>query len=83
MLGSLIRGFVFAKLWGWFCVPLGLPVLHVVLAIGLSLLISYAVMGPLDYAKEEDAAKAKVNLVSALITPWLILLLGYVIHLFL
>ncbi|PIT88095.1 MAG: hypothetical protein COU29_03720 [Candidatus Magasanikbacteria bacterium CG10_big_fil_rev_8_21_14_0_10_36_32] len=87
-LGTIISGFVLSMLWGWFIVPVfGLPELSIVAAVGISLTVRY-----LTYQeKDENDDKKKTDRITSekvililkpFVTPLLILLFGYIIHLF-
>lgn len=83
----LAHGFVLSKLWGWFAVPLGLPVLGVLHAAGLMGLIrlfTYTVK-PFPTKNDEedpDVTKRVLHIVMLATLPWLSLFFGYVIHRF-
>jgi uncharacterized membrane protein YcfT len=81
--GYALRGWVLVKLWGWFAVaglhalPISIP-----LAIGLSIIVGYATQGPVDYAQDPDKKSRTIRAVSGFFTPFLVLLIGYIVHLF-
>lgn len=92
-LGVVIRGFVLHKLWGWFVVgafhvaPLG-----IVACWGLALILSFAVDPPapvLELKAEAGGhtlvmkANANQRVLGGFVSPFLVLLLGYLVHLFL
>lgn len=93
---SLIFGYVLFKLWDWFLVTLGVPTISIIHALGLSLTIQMFVTGiKIDKEKiqKEREKQKKMTLnqtvsdfleTSALkiITGFLILLAGYIIHCF-
>ncbi len=82
--GQLLRGYVVFKLWGWFCVPaLGLPPIGIAAAIGITLLVSYLTVQEGGYVKETDRKKNLITAFNALLMPFMILLIGYVAHLYL
>lgn len=76
---SLWRGFVLAKLWGWYIVPLGAPLIGWVHAVGLSvffgLLLSWAYKSDKDETPWHVVARASV-------VPAFSLLFGWVWHCF-
>jgi hypothetical protein len=69
---ALLRGYVLSQLWGWFVQPLGAPHIGVVHAIGLSLAAQTFLPMP--------SSEGKVK--GGLLFPLLILLLGYIVHLY-
>jgi len=53
--GTLLRGYVFVKLWRWFIVPtFDLNPLRIVEAIGLSMVVGFLVAKKRDFEPEED-----------------------------
>ncbi len=78
----IIRGFVLVKLWLWLIVPtFGLTVLSLPAAIGVSLVVGF-LTSELKTAPDKEEATA-FGLVLILINPFLSLLFGYIISLFL
>ena len=76
----VIHGFIVKLMWGWFVVPLGLPVLSIVHAIGLGLLFKYLTWQ--HRSKDDKDDSVAIKLTTALLYPFLILGLGYLTHLF-
>lgn len=81
---AVIRGLVVQKLYFWFVVPFGLPVLTLKIAIGLSILIPF-----LTYEIDFNKAKTKslesreffTNVISlGVFSPLLTLFIGFVVH---
>jgi len=83
---SVLNGWVLSVLWGWFVVPLGVAQLHTVGAIGLSLVVSLLVGGnravTTGSSGTADESKAVTNLVIAVLVPFVLLGIGWVIHCF-
>ncbi len=76
---SLIRGFVLAKLWLWFLVPLGLPVLSIPAAIGVAMTVAM-ITHQSENVKDERTGKEKgVAFAMAFVGPFITLLFGYVV----
>lgn len=77
ILGFFYLGLVYKLMWGWFIVPLGLPELSYLNALGLNLLVNL-----FSFSNEKKTIKdAKESFMLAL-TPSLILLVGFLVHLF-
>lgn len=79
-LAATIEGFVLSVLWGWFIVPVfHAPHLRIPYAIGLAL-----VVGMLTHRtrKPEDTPETSYVLLNGLVLPWLFLLMGCLVKLF-
>lgn len=77
---SVFSGFVLSILWGWFAVPLGIMSISIPHAIGISVLIS-SITQQIDSrkrTKDEDTT----YYVSAIIRPFVVLLMGWVVKSF-
>ena len=72
------RGFVLSILWGWYAVPLGLPPIGLIEAIGVSLVVGFLVYQ--DQRGEEPTLWRTVGM--AIITPGFALVVGAILHLF-
>lgn len=89
--GAIIYGFVLVQLWGWFLVPLGLPVIDIGAAAGITMIVRFIVhpvSGEIDLPGEkkppEQAAKWGLSLLRDYVaTPAIVLLFGYVFHIYL
>jgi hypothetical protein len=84
-LGAVIRGFVLSKLWLWFMVPVfHLPVLGIVAAIGISLVIGFltADSSPTVCEDKRSTGEKFGAILGVLFSPFLVLLVGYIVHLF-
>ncbi len=78
-----LSAFTVSTLWGWFLVPLGLPVIGMAHAYGLGLLACY-ITGTTSLAStvaKQDKG-AYEGIVTVLLVPCLVLLFGYVAHSF-
>ena len=71
-------GFVLAKLWGWFVVPLGAPVLGVWQAVGLAIVWNHVRTRSSD-VKHEETITSWTRIGYAVLAPALSLLIGYLI----
>ncbi len=66
-------GWVFMKIWEWFVHPLGLPVLGLGNALGVSLL--FAMVNEASSAGEKDAA----YVASVILRPLFVLVIGWIV----
>jgi len=93
---TIVSGYILYNLWGWFLVQLGLPVISMMHAIGISLTTRMFLEGiKIDNEKEEKKMKRwKTRGMNQLacdffgdsfkkvIAGLLVLLIGYIIHCF-
>lgn len=79
-----IRGFVLSILWGWFLVPLGLPVISIPLGIGVALIVTFLTApGKAGKAEEKATAeKLQERMTQVFLGPFIALLIGWVVHQF-
>jgi len=77
---AIARGFVLTYLWAWFVVPFGAPAIGVAWAIGISLIVGYLTRDTDTSGDEENSFWTK--LLSAVLTPFLVLGIGAIIHAF-
>ncbi len=78
---ALARGFVLSVLWGWFAIPLGLQPINPPLAIGIALVVSFLTHQHHASIKDERETSQKwIDVANVILSPWLTLLMGYVIH---
>lgn len=78
----LIKGFVIMQLWGWFILPyFNLPELTFVMAIGIVTMISVVLYLPVWKFDNIDD-EFKYNIAIGL-KPIILLLVGWIVHLFL
>lgn len=77
-------GFVGAKLWLWFLVPLGLPKISILHTAGIAMIARlFTYEGPFGYTyndKEHSTAEKVRRFIGLLLLPWITLLIGYLIH---
>jgi hypothetical protein len=80
----LLKGWVLTFLWEWFAVPLGLPPLGVAHAIGLAALVGLLTHQVSNCQSEDKDISDAVGrwIGSGLIGPFLVLLIGYIVHSF-
>jgi len=81
----LMNGWAIVKLWGWFMVPLGLPVLTIPMALGLFTIVAYMTY-QINYAEiQADSGKGVryvlvKGFVIATFKPLTAILMGWIIH---
>lgn len=78
-----LRGLTIMLLWGWFVVPLGLPVIGMALSMGLGLFAVY-ITGANKTIVRRDAGKIDMgkSLRSTITYPVIVIILGFIFHLF-
>jgi hypothetical protein len=82
---SWVAAFVGVKLWTWFIIPIfGLPSLSLSQAFGVSLLFRFWTYQHFtSKCKDERSEREKYGeYFGVLISPWIVLLLGWVCHSF-
>lgn len=83
--GIVVSGWVLTVLWGWFVVPVfKIPALSLPVAIGISgmiRLLTYTDTSDLQQ-KEQDSGERRGRLIGGLLSPWFLLLLGWIVHFF-
>jgi len=78
---SVLRGIVLVKLWQWFVVSsLGLPVLSIPVAIGISMIVSFLTTTRMP--KEDDNFEPGKMLGIVVFYPLFVLFFGWIIHFF-
>ncbi len=78
--GTILKGFVLSKLWGWFIVPyFSLPTLSVPLAIGVAATVSFLTLQHIPNNKKSEEDRAADAISSTLILPFVFLLIGWVV----
>lgn len=84
ILGLLISGFTLQCLWAWFLVPLGLPELGLVHAMGLGLLTRWLTWQKIDCQQTEKTEKETIvqQLIFGFVYPLGVLGIGFVLQLF-
>ena len=81
-LSAIWAGFTFSVLWAWFVVPtFSAPPLTIPVAIGLVLLVAFLTYQHSRSSTTGDTSTAEM-IARAILRPALVLLLGYVVHLF-
>lgn len=83
---SLLRGWALSILWGWFMVPLGLPALPLVTAMGVALVVSFMTYQRIPDCKEKDKEwyeRLGDTLGHIILMPFLVLGIGWIIKQFL
>jgi len=77
-----VGAFVSVHLWMWFVVPtFGLAPLKLPIAFGLFLLVNLWSRQHHTSQKDERGTKERaVELISLLLNPWVVLLMGYICH---
>ena len=84
-LTTILRGYVLTILWAWFIIPTfpSMPVLHVVPALGISLMINYLCKdGNLDKNEDEDKWVAfSKAIILAIAKPFMVLGIAWIVHL--
>lgn len=79
--GLLVRAFVFMKLWAWFVVvQFDLAALTLETAIGIGLIVSFLTLRSTPYVKEEAKAIFTRALAHSFVSPAVVLLIGWVVH---
>lgn len=73
----LVRSWVIWLMWGWFVVPLGVPAIGVVHALGLSALVGVLTH---DGKDSDDADSALAAVITHLLRSGLWALLGWAVH---
>lgn len=87
VLGPIWSGYILSVLWAWFVVPVfHLPPLSIPFAIGIGSvirLLTYQVPDEKDGKKDADPAKALLRAMGwAFIYPLVVLVFGFIVHLF-
>lgn len=78
---SILNGWAFSILWGWFVVPLfSLPVLSVPAAIGLAMCVSF-VAHHQTFQKDAETDTTKA-ITYSIVKPFAALLVGYIVKQF-
>lgn len=81
--GTLACAFVLRYLWVWFIIPVfHLPELTMGQAAGLGLVIAFLTHQTTTNKEEDDSGKKNGKIAAALLSPWITLGIGYLIHTF-
>lgn len=83
--GSITYGWALSTLWGWFISPLGLPLLSIPQAIGVSITLG---MFLANLAREDQKSKSDIDIIAntfgrLFLAPLLSVISGYIVTLFL
>lgn len=81
--GAVLAGFTISKLWLWFLVPIGLPVISIPQAIGIDILFSFLASKSHNHDEREFSEKMGQAFSGLLIAPLFILFIGYIVTIFL
>jgi len=81
---SVLEGYVFSVLWGWFIVPtFNAPQLSVVSVIGIAMMLSFITYQYNKDKSEESVHRGFIRLILRSISLSIIILLfGWILHLF-
>lgn len=81
ILAVLSKGLVLTVLWKWFVLPLFpmIPPLTIPVAIGMALIVD---MLRYRVRRKEDDPEFAFVMANALLTPWIFLAMGWIVHLF-
>lgn len=72
----IYRGFAIATLWVWFVIPLGLPAISLMHAVGIALTVNVIITQPNE---TPNKAKPFLPLVKSFVTSSLGLLVGWIV----
>ena len=77
----VIYGFVLVRLWAWFIVPFGLPVIDTYQAIGLAIVVGFLTTRSTSNSKDDRSTKDKgIAIVALMFSPFITLIVGWVVH---
>jgi hypothetical protein len=81
---TLFEGVVLKVLWGWYLVPLGLPKISVIMAIGVSLIINMITLHEVHISDTEEnkAERLLKRILFGIGLPTMYLLVGWFFHFF-
>lgn len=86
VVSSIANGFVLSVLWGWFVIPLfEVPSLTIAQAVGFSMVVSFLTYQYNDSDKKEEKSLTErivYLILLAIMRPALVLVTGYIVHLF-
>lgn len=78
----ILNGWVLSILWLWFLVPIGLPVISIPLAIGISSIVGVFKGYNYNRDKFESMDEAARALLQELFRPFITLMFGWIVTLF-
>lgn len=76
---SILRGFVLAKMWLWFLVPLGTQPLSIPNAVGICLIASMLTHSQANVKDNRDADEKNMAIAMVFVNPLIALLFGYTV----
>lgn len=85
--GFVIKGWVLSAVWQWFVVPIGLPVIGIAHAIGISLTysaihgISHAELYAIRQMKDKESTASRM-LTSSYVAPMIVYAFAWIAHSF-
>lgn len=80
---SILNGWVLSTMWGWFVVPtFKVAALGIAPAIGLSALVGYVCKHTNEDIKNDNKKPVGERAIIAMLTPFFLLGVGYIVHLF-
>lgn len=80
---TIVQGWVLTVLWGWFIVPtFGITQLSIPVAIGISFIVSMFRSHIPTNNKDESAEEKIGKIVGAILSPFFVLLFGWIVHSF-
>lgn len=77
----LIDPLIIMMLWNWFVIKLGIMSINYSLALGLALFVNYMILKPNDYIERTSVQNVE-RYIKELTTMILVLMLGFIVHLF-
>ena len=78
----ILNGWVMSVLWGWFVVPyFDAPILSIPVFIGISLLVGMLTHSS-TYIEAKDETEKIGRIVMPIFYPFLVLIIGSIVHLF-
>ena len=83
-ISSIINGYVFSTLWGWFIIPIfGLTALSIPQAIGISMIVSFLTYqfqpSNKQNTKEDDQKDMITRILHLVLYPITVLAVGYIV----
>lgn len=84
-LSSVIHGWALMKLWGWFIFPyFDVPMITIPVAIGISLIVGMLAVksDSIDSNKKQSTEDAVAQLVGNVLSPVVVVLIGWIVTLF-
>ena len=79
-IGFTLTGLVLSKAWGWYIVPIGMPNISMVQAIGIDLIVTYMTMQPRN--SNDTPTELGKMLINAVGIPLAFLFWAWIIHFF-